>query len=331
MEPVAVLGIPLYNHAELLPAALDSLLGQERRDLALVLVDDLSTDATPDVARAYAARDPRVVYECNRARLGLVGNWRRAFERATELHPGAPYFAWASDHDLWDPRWLGALVAELERSPAALVAYPHTVRMGAGGETIRGSWSFSTAGMDSPAERLAASCRRMVPGDMVYGLFRAEALRRAGVFPAVVAPDRLLLSELSVYGELHQVPEVLWRRRYQHAVSVRRQRASFFPAGAPLHAYLPWWLVHAGVLGWRLGVRGGARPAMGRPGGVVCAGLYGALCAGLEARRRTRRAYYRARRSLLRKRARIWQHRIRKLVRSQGRRARGVLKGGRRG
>ena len=331
MEPVAVLGIPLYNHADLLPAALDSLLAQSRPDLALVLVDDLSTDATAEVAGAYAARDTRVVYERNRVRLGLVGNWRRVFERATALHPGAPYFAWASDHDLWDPRWLATLVAEFERSPGALVAYPHTLRVGPRGEAIRGSWSFSTVGMYAPAERLAASCRRMVPGDMVYGLFRVEALRRAGIFPAVVAPDRLLLSELSVYGGLHQVPEVLWRRRYQHAVSVRRQRASFFPAGAPLHSYLPWWLVHAGVLGWRLGVRGSARPAVGRAAGMACAGLYGALCAGLEARRRSRRVYYRLRRSLLRKRARIWQHRVRKLVRSQARRVRSVLHGSRRG
>ena len=78
VEPVAALGIPLYNHADLLPAALDSLLAQNRRDLALVLVDDRSTDATPEVARAYASSDPRVSYEQNAARLGLVGNWRRA-------------------------------------------------------------------------------------------------------------------------------------------------------------------------------------------------------------------------------------------------------------
>jgi glycosyltransferase involved in cell wall biosynthesis len=52
--------MPVYDVAEYLPAALDSVLGQEGVRLEVVVVDDGSTDASGEVADRYAARDPRV-------------------------------------------------------------------------------------------------------------------------------------------------------------------------------------------------------------------------------------------------------------------------------
>jgi hypothetical protein len=82
---------------------------------------------------------------------------------------------------------------------------------------------------------------------MVYGLFRIAPLARAG-FPAALNPDRLLLARLSLDGEFRQVPEVLWRRRYEHAVSPRRQRASLFAGPPPRSTRVPWPLAHFAVL-----------------------------------------------------------------------------------
>jgi glycosyltransferase involved in cell wall biosynthesis len=244
-----VFGVPLYNHARLLPEALDSLLAQTG-DFGLVVVDDASTDATPDIARGYAERHELVRYERNPARLGLIGAWRRALELARQHHPGAEYFAWGSDHDVWDPRWLESMLPELAAHPEAVLAYPIADRIGERGERLRArtaAWRFDTAGVTDGRERFRRFCRDGVAGDMVYGLFRLAPLGRVG-FPAALHPDRLLLARLSLAGEFRQVPEVLWRRRYEYPVSPRRQRASLFAGAPPRSTRVPWPLSHFAAL-----------------------------------------------------------------------------------
>jgi glycosyltransferase involved in cell wall biosynthesis len=310
--PRAVVGVPLFNGARHLREALDTLLAQTYRDAAFVLVDDCSTDETPVLAAAYEAADERVTLVRNERRLGLVRNWRRAFRIARERFPDAPYFAWASDHDSWEPRWLEALVAELDAHPGEVLAFPQTVRIAADGTVVRGPRRFETRDASSPVWRFRQTFGGLSPGDMVYGLFRAEALERAGVLPLVVGPDRLLLAELALAGEFGQVPEVLWRRRTLGEVTSARQRASFFPAGRPpLFHYLPWWLVHAAVLAWRLGVRRTV-PGVGRPAGLAAALWYGRRAAGHVMRRRLRRQLGRLRRQVGRLRRQLG--RLRRLV-----------------
>ncbi len=241
----AVVGIPLYNGAAHLDEALGSLLGQTDKRLALVLVDDASEDATADIARACAASDERVAFFRNERRLGLVDNWRRAFDLARELHPDTEFFAWGSDHDVWHPRWLQALGAELDAVPSAVLAYPLTVRVAPDGEPVQRPWRFETRGRADPARRLMAAAAGMVAGDMVYGLFRARALADAGPFPRTLLPDRLLLSELALRGEFVQVQEALWQRRMTARSTIKRQRRLLFGGRPPRHAYLPWWFAHA--------------------------------------------------------------------------------------
>jgi glycosyltransferase involved in cell wall biosynthesis len=51
--------MPVYNEAGLLPAALDSVQRQSLVAFECVIVDDGSTDATPQILADYARRDPR--------------------------------------------------------------------------------------------------------------------------------------------------------------------------------------------------------------------------------------------------------------------------------
>jgi len=277
-----VIGAPLYGRAEYLPAALASLLGQTHADLAVVALDDASPDATAEILADHARRDARLVWRRNPEHLGMAANWRLAFEIAVARHPEAEYFAWASDHDLWDPRWLEALVAELDRHPEAVLAYPRGAVVDGEGHTVRGPWSFETRGRAEPAARLRAAAWGMRAGDMVYGLFRVGALRRAGVFRPVLWPDRLLLVELTAEGSFHQLPELLWWRRFAPEARVRsaarRQRRSLYAGRTPLVARLPWWLGHVLAL-----VRKAlAAPAAGRRARLAFAGRYLGVVATFE-------------------------------------------------
>lgn len=57
-----------YNRADIVGAALDSLLGQTEQDWECIIVDDGSTDATAEVLRRYCDRSPRfrMLYHGNR-------------------------------------------------------------------------------------------------------------------------------------------------------------------------------------------------------------------------------------------------------------------------
>jgi glycosyltransferase involved in cell wall biosynthesis len=289
--PRVVIGLPAYENAEFLPEALESLLGQTYPDFAVVVCDDSASEEPGRVVERFARRDPRIHYERNSDRLGMIDNWRRTYERARELHPDAEFFAWGSDHDAWHPRWLERLVPLLDGDPEVVLAYPMNIRIGADGAPLVTPWRFDTQGIADVGERMSVAARGMYAGDMVYGLFRAEAQGRAGVFRHVLLPDRLLLSEMSIHGQFAQVPEILWFRRFTGIASLKRQRAAFFPEGAPAYSYLPWWLVHPAVLAYELVLRGAGRPGIGRLAGASLAGQFVAVNLRLEGLRKVQRAH----------------------------------------
>ena len=267
LTPRVVFGMPAFNRADAMARTLESLLSQTFRDLAIVIVDDGSSPDARAIVESYAAEDPRITYEPNRARLGMVANWRLAFDRARALYPRSDYFAWASDHDVWHPRWLETLVAVLDAEPRAVLAYPHCLRMYPHDRRmIHGS--FDTAGVSAAGPRLKGTIVELAAGNAIYGLFRATALAQAGVFRPVLLPDRQVLSELSLLGEFRQVRDVLWYREASAAFSHTRQRQTFFAGRAPLHTWLPAGLQHAALLWWDFAVLGRGRPACGRLAGA---------------------------------------------------------------
>jgi glycosyltransferase involved in cell wall biosynthesis len=275
--PRAVVGVPIRD-AECLSEALETLLAQTEREFRVVVVDDSDTDEPGALARSFAARDGRVGYHRNGRRLGLVGNWRRAFALARAAAPDAPYFAWASDHDVREPGWLAALCAERDARPGAVLAYPLNDAISESGDVVRGPWRFGTRG-ETASLRFVRVLRRMVAGDMVYGLFRADALEACGILRDVLMPDRLLLAELSLQGEFRQVPELLWHRRVRERVadSPLQRGPELFPGGQT--SALPWWLAHARVLG--------------RAKGIGVAAAYAGLVPALNVARRVHHAVHR--------------------------------------
>jgi glycosyltransferase involved in cell wall biosynthesis len=282
-RPTVMIGVPLYNGEAHVAEALESLLSQTYSDFKLVLVDDCSTDRTQEVVRPYAAEDPRIHFSRNDARLGLVGNWRRAFELAKDLEPDLDYFAWGSDHDMWHPRWLESLVADLQAYPEAVLAYPLVATVREGGQTrFRYDAAFDTADVDAPRQRVELTWHAGF-GSRVYGLFRARALQRCGVFRRVYLPDRLLLVELSAHGRFREVPEVLWYRRLMEAPSSERERANDgSDRGASGGFGLPWFYVHGAALFWDLAIRGRARPGTTRRDGAAIAARYLSLARELR-------------------------------------------------
>jgi len=264
--PRVILGMTLYNKARYLPEALDSLLSQTFEDFALVLLDDASEDETGRVAREYEARDPRVRYFRHASRRAMIATWREVAETAIREHPAAEYFAWASDHDRWHPQWLERLVAELDGHPGTVLAYPATRRIGETGEDLgKIPRYFDTAGLTDIRARWRHFCRESAgSGDMVYGVMQVPALVAAGIFRPVLRPDKLLVAELALHGQIRQVPDVLWFRRETAAPSVTRQGHTLVLASdAPAWFGWPPSLQHVRFL-YRTYVQGDARLDLSR-------------------------------------------------------------------
>lgn len=261
--PRVVFGMPAYNRPDSLARTLESLLGQTYTDFAIVIADDAPSPAVRSIVEEYARSDSRISYEANPVRLGMIANWHRAFQRAQAMFPDSVYFAWASDHDIWHPRWLEVLVPVLEENSAVVAAYPQTIRLYKDRSRKLAHGPIETAGINAPHERLRRTAG-MTAGNCIYGLFRAQALAQAGVFRPVLMPDRQVLVQLSLLGEFRRVPDFLWYREVSEGFSYERQRRMFFPTHVPWHTYLPANVQHNAVLFWDFVVRGRGRPGFGR-------------------------------------------------------------------
>jgi glycosyltransferase involved in cell wall biosynthesis len=267
MNPRTVFGLPAFNRPDALPETLESILSQTCGDFALVITDDSTDAATADLVESYRRIDPRIVYTRNPRRIGMVANWRRAFDTARTRFPASEYFAWVSDHDVWHPRWLERLIVELEQYQDVVLVYPGVLRIFEDARPAVNR-SFDTFGVVDPGERLRLASLRMMAGNMIYGLFRAAALEQAGVFRRVLMPDRQVLLALAVLGQFKRVPEILWYREIRKYFSLERQRTALFADGAPLYTYVPTHVTHAAIAAWDFAVRGRGGAVVTRAAGV---------------------------------------------------------------
>lgn len=109
--------IPTYNQAAFLQRAVESALSQRLpadRQVEVVVVDDESTDATPDVAATFGSRI-RYLRQANR-REGAARNAGAAQATGT-------YFAFLDSDDYWLPGKLAADLARFEQADHPALVY----------------------------------------------------------------------------------------------------------------------------------------------------------------------------------------------------------------
>jgi glycosyltransferase involved in cell wall biosynthesis len=128
VTPAVSAVIATYNQARFLPAALDSVLGQTLTDLEVIVVDDGSTDETPQVLARYRS-DPRIRVEriVNSGPAAARNHgWRRA---------RAPLVAFLDSDDVWLPEKLERQRERFAANSALAVVYARRLLLdGAGRE-----------------------------------------------------------------------------------------------------------------------------------------------------------------------------------------------------
>jgi glycosyltransferase involved in cell wall biosynthesis len=224
--PRVSIGLPVYNGAKYLADAIDSLLVQTFGDFELIISDNGSTDSTPAICEAYAARDRRIRYIRQEINRGLAWNWNRVFEESC----GA-YFKWAACDDLYHPTFLERCVQILDQYPD--VAWCHTLsrhvdpngKPFASDETAvishvnsgQGPTSCSRTS-DQPSTRFKA----VLLGDNgldSYGLMRSQTLRTTACYLPYYGSEKVLAAELALRGRYHEIPEILYFARIHEAAA----------------------------------------------------------------------------------------------------------------
>lgn len=104
--------IPVYNVSAFLVRCLDSVLGQTYQALEIILVDDGSTDESPNICDEYEARDHRVrvIHQEN---AGLSGARNAGLEIAT-----GTYIAFVDSDDFIHPAMYESLLQALQQTGA---------------------------------------------------------------------------------------------------------------------------------------------------------------------------------------------------------------------
>ena len=115
MSPTVSVIIPSYNHAAFVGRAVDSVLASEGVDFEIIVIDDGSTDSSPERLKTYQGDD--------RVQVHLQDNQgaHAALNRGLELARGDQIFILNSD-DAFDPRRIPVLTRRLEENREAALA-----------------------------------------------------------------------------------------------------------------------------------------------------------------------------------------------------------------
>ncbi len=211
-SPIVTVGVPVYNGEQYLAATLDSLLNQTFEDFVILVGDNASTDGTAEIIAEYAARDSRVRHVRHARNLGAAGNYNRLCELAE-----TEFFRWSAGDDLSGPRFLETCLDVLRREPDAALVYPRVMLIDETGATIEEYDEKLHLPQSGAADRFFTLLRNVGLCNALYGVARTETLRRTRLLGRYLGSDIVFQAELSLYGKIVEVPEVLLYRRMHAA------------------------------------------------------------------------------------------------------------------
>jgi glycosyltransferase involved in cell wall biosynthesis len=105
-----------YNHERYIAEAIESVLTQTMPDLELIIIDDASTDATPQIIKKYQQKDPRIKAFFHQKNMGIPATANECLNNAT-----GQYLAFIGSDDLWINTKLEKQLKILQKHPDLLV------------------------------------------------------------------------------------------------------------------------------------------------------------------------------------------------------------------
>jgi glycosyltransferase involved in cell wall biosynthesis len=215
--PLVSVCVPTYNYGRFLRDCIESVEAQTLTDWELVICDDCSTDETDKVVQEYAARDSRIRYFRNEARLGMNGNIKKAagFGRGR-------YLKMLCSDDWLAPDCLRSFCEVMEVNPQVALATSAEVLSNEAGEPLRVQFLFGEEIFLAAGEKMLD---RMAKGEGFGGhssfFIRTSAYQAIGGYDDTLlyAADLDLAARLCRIGDYLHIETPLFYGRVQAASS----------------------------------------------------------------------------------------------------------------
>jgi glycosyltransferase involved in cell wall biosynthesis len=207
-QPLVSIVTPVYNGAEHLAECLDSILAQTYPAWDCTVVNNCSTDGSAEIARRYAARDPRIRLIENKQLLRAISNHNVALR---QISPESKYCKVVFADDLIAPECLEKMVAVAEQHPSVGLVSAYCLE---GQRVICAGLPYSTtfvSGLEICRKHLLD--RLWVFGSANAVLYRADLVRSRDPFynEANIHADTevcFALLKTCDFGFVHQVLSV---------------------------------------------------------------------------------------------------------------------------
>jgi len=214
--------MPVYNGGTLVAEAIESVLAQSFTDFELIISDGGSTDDTPNICQRFADRDPRIRLFRHDVNRGAAWNFNFTFREAC-----GEYFKWAAHDDVIAPTFIEKCVNVLGECPEVAWVMSKYARIDSDGNRLPNG---PTRDVDEPgatvtreapsvSRRFRAMLTRNVGNGGIFGLIRTDIMRKTALHRAEYGADKVFIAEVSLYGRMHQIPEVLFLARHHAQAS----------------------------------------------------------------------------------------------------------------
>jgi glycosyltransferase involved in cell wall biosynthesis len=189
--------IPVRNGARFIEACLDSVRAQTLQPDAVIVVDDGSTDDTPALLQAYAARWPK---------LHLMRSAPRGASHARNLAlqaSQAEFIAFLDSDDVWAPEKLEAQMALFSPERTRLgIVHCACIQIDERGQAFRGARTFSPSRRGDIFQAMIESFYPIVAPSTV--IVRRDLIMKVGAFDETLTCGE----DLDLWLKLARISEV---------------------------------------------------------------------------------------------------------------------------
>lgn len=204
--PLVTALINTYNYGRYLPFAINSVLAQTYPNIEILVVDDGSTDHTPEVLRQYGDAI-RIIRTHN-------GGQGHTFNIGIPASKGDLLMLLDAD-DTWLPTKVERMVEEARKRPGAAMLYHRFQNIDNQGREIAQPQPFTLTNGDYREKYLKSGGSWWSPITSVL-VFRPEHIRQALPIPTYAVregADTLLTDFCAVTAEIASIPDCLTLRR----------------------------------------------------------------------------------------------------------------------
>jgi hypothetical protein len=226
--------VPCYNYGRFLAKCVESLLDQEGVNVRVLIIDDASSDDTPEVGQRLASRDPRVTFRRHAANQGHIATYNEGLLGWAS----APYSLLISADDALAPGALARATRVMDRHCDVAMAYGMALTIGEDGPTTTSQPSITDYQVVPGPLFLQFCCKNLFnPVPTPTAVVRTEVQHRLGGYKSEFphSGDLEMWMRFAVDGRIAVLREVqgyyrwhgknMGRRYYDQVIGDRREFA----------------------------------------------------------------------------------------------------------